>query len=227
MNDRTSTAKAWAASLLIFLFLCAVLFGSAGTFDYWQAWVFWVAWIVANTALGLYVKKTDPALLERRMRAGPTAETRPSQRIIMTLIMVGCIAIFAIAGLDRRFGWSQVPPWLALLGDGLLLLSYVVFLFVFKQNTYAASTIQLAQDQKVISTGLYHYVRHPMYSGAFFLWIGIPLALGSYWDILVGLALTPVMVWRIFDEEKFLRENLEGYTDYCNRVKFRLIPFLF
>jgi protein-S-isoprenylcysteine O-methyltransferase Ste14 len=204
----------------------ALLFLPAGTLDYWQAWVFVCVFLLCSLAISLWLAVADPKLLERRMKAGPAAETQRSQKIIVGLVFVAFMGLMLLPALDRRFGWSDVPAWLVILGDLLVTLSYVGFFLVFRENTYGAATIQVAEGQRVISTGPYALVRHPMYSAAVVLMLGVPLALGSWWGLVLVVSGVAVLVWRILDEERFLSDNLAGYTDYKNRVRFRLVPLV-
>jgi protein-S-isoprenylcysteine O-methyltransferase Ste14 len=160
------------------------------------------------------------------MHVGPRAEKEPAQKIIMALAMVGFIAMLVFPALDRRFGWSSVPAPVSLLGDALIALGFLFTFFVFRENSYGASTIQVAEGQTVVSTGPYALVRHPMYSGAIVMLVGVPLALGSWWGLFVFLLILPVLIWRLFDEERFLRQNLPGYAEYQTKVKYRLVPFI-
>jgi protein-S-isoprenylcysteine O-methyltransferase Ste14 len=216
--------KAFAGLLFLSVAMAALLFILVGTFDYWQAWVFLAVYFASSVAITLYLMKKDPKLLARRMRGGPMAEKEPAQKIIMALTSLGFIGLFVIAALDHRFAWSHMPPSVALAGDGLMLLGWLAIFFVFKENTFAASTIELASDQKVISSGPYALVRHPMYAGGLVMLFGIPVALGSWWGVLVFVAIVPALIWRLFDEEKFLAKNLPGYVAYQEKVRYRLIP---
>jgi protein-S-isoprenylcysteine O-methyltransferase Ste14 len=216
--------KAWIALLLLFLAMAALLFIPPWTLDYWQAWAFLAVYFAASTAITLYLMKKDPQLLARRMSGGPAAEKLPAQRIIMSLTSLGFIGLLVIPALDRRFGWSHMPPWVALAGDVLVGLGFLGVFFVFRENSFTSATIELAPDQKVISTGPYALVRHPMYAAALVMLLGIPIALGSMWGVLVIVAITPALIWRLLDEEKFLAESLPGYREYQSRVRYRLIP---
>lgn len=204
-----------------------LLFLSAGAFDYWQGWVFLAVFSIATAIHSLDLFFHDPEVLQRRMRVGPTAEKRLAQRIIMMLVMISFFLVPIVAGLDHRYGWSNVPAAAVLFGDVLIALSYVLFYFVLKQNRFAAANIEVVEGQKVSSTGLYGVVRHPMYVGALLLMIGVPLALGSYWALLVSLLGFCGLLWRIVDEEKCLVEELAGYAEYCTKVKCRLVPGLY
>src|SRR5262245_22168104 len=218
--------RAVLSTLLGTLVMAALLFVPAGTIDYWQAWVFMAVFEGASTAIGVYLAIKDPQLLERRMHVGPTAEKEKSQKLIMVFALLGFIALLVVPALDHRSGWSQVPPYVSVAGDVLVALGFLVTFFVFKVNSYGASTIQIAEGQKVISTGPYALVRHPMYAGALVMLVGVPLALGSWWDLTLLALMLPVLIWRLLEEEKFLAKNLPGYTDYQKKVHYRLIPYV-
>jgi protein-S-isoprenylcysteine O-methyltransferase Ste14 len=203
-----------------------VLFLPAGTLNYWQAWVFIVVFMVSVNAIGVYLSIKDPALLERRKKFGPAAEQSVAQRIIISFAIIGSIGLLIFCALDYRFGWSAVPAYVSLAGDVLVALGLFINLLVMKENSYAGSTIETAADQKVISTGPYALVRHPMYAGVLVMMIGVPLALGSWWGLAFLALITPVLIWRILDEEKFLKKDLSGYTGYVQKVRYRLVPYL-
>jgi protein-S-isoprenylcysteine O-methyltransferase Ste14 len=206
------------------LVMGALIFMAAGTFDYWQAWSFLACYFLASLVVSVWLIRHDPALLERRMRGGPFAERERSQKIIMTITSLGFLGLLVVPGLDRRFGWSQMPNAVAILGDLLLLAGWGGILAVFRANSYAAATIQVAQGQTVISTGPYGIVRHPMYAAALLMLLGIPIALGSWWGVLVWAAVLPALAWRLIDEERVLVRDLGGYADYQRKVPWRLIP---
>jgi protein-S-isoprenylcysteine O-methyltransferase Ste14 len=220
------TFRSVAISVLGLVGLGALLFIPGGTLNYWQAWVFIVVFAAATQAIGIYLAFKDPALLERRLQFGPGAEQRPSQRIISSLVFVGFLAVMVVSALDYRFGWSTVPAWVSLLGDVLVVLGLFITLLVLRENTFSASNIRVEQGQTVISTGPYAIMRHPMYAGALVMAVGVPLALGSWWGLLVVALTIPVLVWRILDEEKLLSSDLSGYTEYRRHVRFRLVPFV-
>ena len=138
--------------------------------------------------------------------------------------MAGFIGLLVVSALDHRFGWSRMPAYVCLLGDALIAIGFILVFFVLKVNTFAASTIQVEKGQKVVSTGLYAYVRHPMYAGSFPILIGTPLALGSWWGLSALIVLVPALIWRMVDEERFLGKNLRGYTEYTGKVQYRLMP---
>ena len=218
--------KAFVGLLFLLLVMAALLFIPAWTLDYWQAWTFLAVYFAWSLAITLYLMKRDPRLLQRRMSGGPTAEKEPTQKIIMLFTSLGFISLMIFPALDHRFAWSRMTPYLALIGDMLVSLGWLAIFFVFKENTFSSATIELAPDQKVISTGPYAVVRHPMYAGALVMLLGIPIALGSWWGLLVIGAMMPALIWRLIDEEKFLGRNLAGYGEYQYAVRFRLIPLV-
>lgn len=219
--------KTWLGIITTPIFFGVPIFLAAGTLNYWEGWTFLATFSIATALYTLDLLKNDPEALKRRMKVGPAAEQRPAQRIIMVLIIIVFCLSPIVSSLDHRNGWSDVPVWIIVLGNVLVALSYFVFYIVLRQNRFAAATIEIAEGQKVISTGLYGIVRHPMYAGALLLSVGIPLALGSYWGLCVIPIAFPALRWRIVDEEKFLMTELEGYKEYCDKVKFRLIPGLY
>jgi len=221
---QTLYVRAFRSSLFGILIMAVLLFLPAGTLNYWQAWVFMAVFVSASTAVTVYLAIHDPKLLERRMRAGPAAEKERSQKIIIFLAMMGFMGLLVVPAFDHRFGWSRVPTYVCLIGDALIAIGFLLVFFVVKVNAYAASTIQVAEDQKVISTGPYALVRHPMYAGSFPILIGTPLALGSWWGLSALIVFVPVLIWRLVDEESFLRKNLPGYTEYTDKVRYRLVP---
>jgi protein-S-isoprenylcysteine O-methyltransferase Ste14 len=216
--------KAFLSLLVLFLAMAALLFVPAGTFDYWQAWTFLAVYFAWSLAITLYLVKKDPKLLERRMRGGPTAEKETTQKIIMVLTSLGFIGLIVVPALDHRFGWSHMTTYAVLAGEGLVAVGWLAIFFVFRENSFSSATIELAPDQTVISTGPYALVRHPMYSGGLIMLLGMPIALGSWWGVLVVIAIMPALIWRLFDEERFLARHLPGYVAYQSKVKYRLIP---
>jgi protein-S-isoprenylcysteine O-methyltransferase Ste14 len=218
--------KAFAGLLQLLIIMSLVIFLPAWTFHYWQAWIFLAVFFVSVLAITLYLMKNDPKLLERRTNAGPVAEQQTIQKIIQSLAALAFIAMFIVSALDHRFAWSTMPPYVTALGDILVALGlYFVFL-VFKENTFASGTIEVGAEQRVIATGPYAFVRHPMYIGALVMLLGVPLALGSWWGLLTIIPMTLVLVARLLDEEKFLARNLAGYCEYRDKVRSRLIPLI-
>jgi protein-S-isoprenylcysteine O-methyltransferase Ste14 len=218
--------KAFGRHLVLLLVMAALLFIPAWTLNYWQAWTFLVVYFALSLAITVFLTKKDAKLLERRLSWGPTAEKEPTQKMIMFFVALGFIGLFVFSALDHRFAWSHMPPYLALTGDVLVGLGWLAIFFVFKENTFTSATIELAPGQRVISTGPYRLIRHPMYAGVYVMLLGIPIALGSWLGLLVVVAMTPVMIWRLLDEEKFLAKNLAGYVEYKTKVQYRVIPLL-
>jgi protein-S-isoprenylcysteine O-methyltransferase Ste14 len=213
-----------ASGLFGLVFFGVLLFWPAGTLNYWQAWVFIAVFIVVTLVPSIYLAVKDPAALRRRMKAGPTAETRFVQKVVITGTIVAVVAVLIVSALDHRFGWSQVPTPVVVLGDILVAVGLGMAQLVVIQNSYAAATITVEAEQKVVSTGLYGLVRHPMYVGTLIMMIGTPLALDSYWGLLAIVLALPVLAARINDEEKMLRHELDGYDEYMEKVHYRLVP---
>ncbi len=204
--------------------VCLIIFLPAGTFDYWQAWVFIAIMGVCGSLTSAYFWRTDRTLLERRMRF---AETEPAQKVIVALLYSLIVTLLVMAARDHRMHWSSNVPLLVVLGDVLLVAGSYVYFLVFRENSFAGSTIQVSADQRVISTGPYAIVRHPLYVGLLMMVIGMPLALGSYWALLLVLPILALIVWRLQNEEALLAERLPGYRQYQQTVRWRLIPGLF
>ncbi|WP_156751464.1 methyltransferase [Mycobacterium sp. 1245111.1] len=202
----------------------AMLFVPAGTFDYWQAWVFLAVVTAAAWVPNIHVLRTDPVVRQRRMSGGPTAETRLAQKVLIAGLYASLAAMVVVSVLDHRFGMSSVPASICLVGDVLVAAGLGVVALVIIQNSYAAATVRVQEGQTVVSTGLYGLVRHPMYTGNVVMLIGIPLALGSYLGLVFVVPALIVLALRIRDEEKLLREQLNGYREYSEKVRHRLVP---
>ena len=203
-----------------------LLLAPAWTLDYWQAWVYWFVFAASSALITAYLWKRDPKLLERRIDAGPGAETEKTQKLIQLLAFLVFIGAMILPSLDHRYSWSAVPLPVVLAGDVVVALGFLIVFLVFKENTFAAATIAVSSDQKVVSTGPYAIVRHPMYSGALVMLLGTPLALGSWWGLLMFIPMTLIIAWRARDEERFLDKKLSGYEEYCQRVRYRLAPLV-
>ena len=204
--------------------LWLLIFVPAGALAYWQGWLFWAHFSLWSAAGAWYFLKRDPALVQRRLRAGPAAEREPAQKRIQLFLMIVMCALFVVSALDFRFAWSAMPWPIVIAGNLLVAGGYLFIFLVFRENSFAASTIQVAPGQKVIATGPYARVRHPMYAGALLMFAGTPLALGSWWGLAPFLLLVAGMVARLQDEEAYLARNLPGYEAYRGSVHWRLVP---
>jgi protein-S-isoprenylcysteine O-methyltransferase Ste14 len=216
--------KLVTSSLFGLLLLGVTVFLPAGTVDYWQAWVFIAVFTAATIVPTVYLGRSDPAVLQRRMHGGPTAEGRPIQKVIIVGAFLGLFGMAVVSSLDHRFGWSSVPAAVSVLGDLLVVAGLGIAILVIAQNRYAAATVTVEADQKLTSTGLYKLVRHPMYVGNVVMMLGIPLALGSYWGLVFLISGVLALVLRILDEEQLLIHELRGYREYRQDVRYRLVP---
>jgi len=219
-------ARASFALVALSLARGLLLFILAGTFHYWQGWVCLSILIGASTLITIYLMKHDPSLLERRMRGGPAEEKRTAQKVIMLFASCGFIALLVVPALDHRWAWSNVPLGWIVIGDVLMAMGFYFTFLVYKENSFSSATIEVAENQRVISTGPYAIIRHPMYASALLYVLGMPIALGSYWGLLAAASMIPFLVLRLLDEERFLASNLPGYSEYQQRVRHRLVPFI-
>jgi protein-S-isoprenylcysteine O-methyltransferase Ste14 len=208
------------------IILGILIFLPAWTLNYWQAWVFIVVFLVSVNAIGVYLSLKDPALLERRKKVGPAAEQNPIQKIIMAVSILSILGVMVFSAFDHRFGWSPTPGVVSLVGDALVALGLLINYFVFQQNSFGGSTVEKYEGQQVISTGLYGLVRHPMYMGVLVMIVGLPLALGSWLGLWILVLTVPGLILRILDEEKLLQKELPGYPEYLQKVRYRLVPYL-
>lgn len=205
----------------VFLVLGLIFFIPAGTLDYWEAWVYCTVLFVPFLFVLFYLLRKEPELLVRRIRLN---EKESAQRRIIGASGVIFFIGFLIPGLDHRYGWSAIPAGAVLGADVLVILGYALVFLVFKENPFASRVVEVEPDQKVISTGPYALVRHPMYLGTSIMWLATPIALGSYWALPVFLILPLVLVYRIRNEEEVLLRELPGYREYTQKVRYRLIP---
>jgi protein-S-isoprenylcysteine O-methyltransferase Ste14 len=219
-------ARAWLALGFLAIVTALLLFVPAGTIRYWQAWIFLAIFLVGSVLTTRYIIRNDPALLARRMKGGPAAEKRAAEKVIMLGTLLGFVALLVVPALDHRYGWSRVPLAIVLTGHVLFVVGFYFIYRVYRENTFASATIEVVENQKVISTGPYAVVRHPMYASALLYLAGIPLTLGSYWGFVPLALMLPLLVWRLFDEERLLSESLPGYREYQQKVRYRLIPQL-
>lgn len=233
MNKRKSELtqlemKSLIRKIIIRFSLLPVLIGlliliPSGTFSYWQAYLYLAVILIPMMFVILFFIKNDPHFLERRIR---TIEKEKQQKIIQLTFSFFFFSGYIISGFDRRFGWSDIPTNIVVCADIAVLMGYILVFFVFKQNSYASRIVEVEKNQKVITDGLYSYVRHPMYLGIIIMYIPTPIALGSYWGM-IPMATVPVaLVFRILNEEKVLCNELDGYKEYCQKTRYRLIPFI-
>jgi protein-S-isoprenylcysteine O-methyltransferase Ste14 len=222
--SRTALLSRTLVRFLAGLFLVGcMLFLPAGTLRYWEAWLYMALLFVPVAVVGgvLFIK--DPELLERRLR---TQEREAPQKKVIAASSLVLLSVYLIPGFDRRYDWSTVSPTLVLLADILILLGYLLFVLTIKENRYASRVVEVQDNQVAISTGPYALVRHPMYLAVSVIFTLSPLALGSYWALIPTLLLPVVLAARIANEEQLLRLSLTGYEEYCQKVKYRLLPFI-
>jgi len=218
--------RAWSNTLRVLLMLGMLLFLPAGTLHYWQAWMYWLIYAVALCFNTAYFLRHDPALIGRRLHAGPTAETSPSQRRIQAMTAICLLLMFVLAGLQRRYSWPSLPAMASVIAAGVFVLSLAIVFVVFKQNSFAGSTVNVEHGQTIATRGLYGVVRHPMYSASAIAFLVTPVALGATWSWIGAVSATVAMMLRLRDEERQLQQGLPGYADYCRAVRFRLFPGL-
>ena len=216
--------RAWLSLAVLAAIMGALLFGCAGTLLYWHAWVYLSLFFALSALITQDLLRRDPALLQRRMKGGPTAEGRPLQRLIMFGASLGFVSLLVVPALDFRYGWSSVPVTGVVIGNVLFAVGFGFIGRVYRENTYTSATIEVTAGQRVIDTGPYAVVRHPMYASALLYLVGTPLALGSYWGFMGLAVMLPFLVWRLLDEERLLVRELPGYAAYQARVRYRLIP---
>jgi protein-S-isoprenylcysteine O-methyltransferase Ste14 len=218
------TKKAFTGLIWLQIIMAVMLFAPARTLHFWEAWAFLLLFSVLSAVVTLYFLKHDPGLVERRLKAGPTAEHEKSQKVIQTLTAILWCALIIVPGIERRFHFSRIPAALVLLGDALVAVGYYIVFLALRENRWAASIIEVQPGQSVISTGPYSIVRHPMYSGGVLMILATPLTLGSLWAFVCAMLLCGVTAARLLDEERYLSRNLPGYEDYCRKVRYRQIP---
>ena len=203
--------------------LGALIFGPAGTFDYWQGWLLMIVLFVPMLIAGFVMMAKSPDLLRKRLSA---KEKEDTQKAVVAISGLMFIVGFVLSGLGVRFGWYMLPDWVVIVGAVLFLLSYVLYAEVMRENAYLSRTIEVQENQKVVSTGLYGIVRHPMYMATIVLFLSMPLVLGSLYAFIVFLIYPFVIAARIKNEEEVLEKGLEGYTEYKQKVKYKILPFI-
>ena len=203
--------------------MALLLFLPAGTINYCGGWRLLVLLFVPMFIFGIMLVIASPDLLARRLKS---KEKRSVQSGIIRFSGLMFVVGFVVAGLDFRFGWSSVPQMVIYVAEALFLISYILYAEVMRENEWLSRTIEVSAGQKVVSTGLYGIVRHPMYTATLLLFLTMPLILGSWWALAIFVLYVPMIVVRIIDEERLLHQELDGYSDYCRRIRWRLLPFI-
>jgi protein-S-isoprenylcysteine O-methyltransferase Ste14 len=198
-----------------------ILFLPAGTFAYWEAWIYLAILLIPMSIVMIYFLKKNPEFLARRMKL---KEKEGEQKIIVKLALIPFLLAFILPGIDKQLGWSNVPILIIVAAEILVCIGYIFVVLVFKENQFASRVIEVEKGQKVIQSGPYRFVRHPMYLGSILMYVASPLALGSYWAIIPALFIIPIFVARILNEESVLTKELEGYLEYKQKTRYRLIP---
>jgi protein-S-isoprenylcysteine O-methyltransferase Ste14 len=219
LGSRALTRSAAFVVLLAFLLILP-----AGTLIYWQAWVYVGIFVVATATMSVYLLRRDPDLLERRLAVGDRGEVQKEQRVIQRIAGASFLLMIVVSGIDLRRGWSHVPFAAVVVADLFVVAGFVVVFIVFRANTYSSSIVEVMPGQRVITTGPYRVVRHPMYSGALLLLLATPVALASYWSVVFLLPMVVALAARIQNEERYLVEHLPGYREYTQVTRSRLIP---
>ncbi|MDP2945516.1 MAG: isoprenylcysteine carboxylmethyltransferase family protein [Atribacterota bacterium] len=222
-NNRQLLIKVLIRLVLAIIVLGLIFFLPAGSIKFWEAWAYMGILFIPMIFVLIYLLKNDPELLERRMKM---KEKEEPQKVFIKLSLLVFFIAFIIPGFDYRFEWSKVLLIVIIIADLFIFIGYLLFFLVLKENTYASRIIEVEKGQKVISTGPYAIIRHPMYVAVLMMYVLSPLALGSYWAVLAILPLPVLVIFRIKSEEKILRDKLPGYREYTQKVKYRLIPYI-
>ena len=215
--------QALTKTIMGFVFICVLLFLPAGTFHYWNAWLFMAVLFVPMIILGIVMLFKSPDLLKKRLDA---KEKEGEQKWVVALSGIMFVAAFVVAALNFRFSWHLLPDCVIWISVAMFLLSYLMYAEVIRENDFLSRTIEVQENQKVIDTGLYGIVRHPMYSATIILFLSIPLILGSLISFFIMLAYIPIIAIRINNEERVLEKGLKGYKEYKQKVRYKLIPFI-
>ncbi|MBO5448737.1 MAG: isoprenylcysteine carboxylmethyltransferase family protein [Ruminococcus sp.] len=205
------------------LIVGVLLFLPAGTFDYWQAWLFIAVLFIPMFFAGIVLIFKSPELLQKRLNA---SEEETEQKQVVALSGIMFLAAFIVAGLNIRFDWLILPEWVSYIAAVIFLFAYILYAEVLRENMYLSRTVEVQENQKVIDTGLYGVVRHPMYMATLFLFLSMPFVLGSVFSFLILLLYIPIIRKRIKNEEKVLEQGLKGYPEYEKKVKYRIIPYI-
>ena len=223
----TLQARLTIQSVGFFLALALFYFVPAGTLRSWQAWNFLVLFAIACVAMNVWFMKRDPKLIERRLSMGEKGEKRPLQKLVQFTLGPAFVLTFVLAGLDHRFGWTRVPDAIAIIANALVGIGLLVFFVVFRENSFASATVEIDAEQKVVTSGPYALVRHPMYTGGLLFLFAMPLALGSFVAQIFFPLFLVLIVLRMQDEERLLAEKLPGYSDYMRATPYRLLPGIY
>jgi protein-S-isoprenylcysteine O-methyltransferase Ste14 len=218
------TAKALAGFVMRLILVGLLLFVPTWPLDFWEARVFLVTFFLPQLLIIIYLVRNDPDLLKRRLKGGLFAEKRTNQKVIILLMSLCSVLMLLVSAFDHAFKWSQVPAFLVIAADVVILLGFWMQFRAFKENSFASAIIVIDSHQKVIATGPYAVVRHPMYAGALLVNISTPIALGSWRGLAFAVGMLAVIILRLLDEEKFLRRSIPNYGEYCGKVQWRLIP---
>ncbi|QFJ55069.1 methyltransferase family protein [Pseudobutyrivibrio xylanivorans] len=204
--------------------LGALLFIPAGTFNYWNGWLFLAVLFIPMFIAGIIMMFKNQELLKKRLNA---KEEQGEQKLVVLFSGIMFIAAFGVAGLNFRFKWIVLPQWAIIVATIIFLIAYILYAEVIRENEFLSRTVEVQENQKVVDTGLYGIVRHPMYSVTLLLFGAMPWILGSPISFIIMLIYIPIIVKRIKNEEQVLKEGLEGYSDYCEKVRYRIIPFIY
>jgi protein-S-isoprenylcysteine O-methyltransferase Ste14 len=221
MTDLEKKALFRTLGFSAFVGLLLLVTGGPG---FWHGLQYWLVFTLCSFAVTLYFLQHDPGLIERRISAGP--EKDESQQVIRAFLMTALILLFVVAGLDHRLDWSDIPPPVVTIADAVVALGFAIIFLTFQANSHAGATVDVTPDQRVVSSGPYALVRHPMYLGGALIFLATPFALGSEWAIPWALAAVACLAWRLVEEERYLSHHLAGYDAYQRQTPYRLIPYV-